>query len=140
MATPADPERLERLRAVPLFADLSEDSLQRIAAIASDFACPPGQMLVAPNQVGAGLFVIEEGTVTVEVQARKFELGEGEFVGELALLDERATHSGRVRAASPVRGIAIARDDFSKALEDEPKLALTMLKTLARRLARAAPL
>ena len=140
MTTATDPARLERLRSVPLFADLAPESLTRVAEITSDFTCPTGQVLVAPNQVGAGLFVIEEGKVMVEVRDRKFELGRAEVIGELALLDENATHSGRVRATTEVRGFAIARDDFSQALQDEPKIALTMLKTLARRLARAAPL
>lgn len=130
-------ERVERLRSVPLFAGLSDASLERILERATEFEAAPGHVLVQPHQPGAGLFVIEEGTATVELKGKKLELGEGEFFGELALLDEDAVHSGRVCAATPMRCLAIGRDDFSELLETEPTIARSMLRVLARRLSRA---
>jgi CRP-like cAMP-binding protein len=85
--------------------------------------------------VGSGLFIIEEGTVALSVRDRSQELGPGEFFGELSLLDERATRTTRVRARTDVRGYCITRDDFMALLEAEPKIAITMLKVLAHRLA-----
>jgi CRP-like cAMP-binding protein len=130
-------ERVERLRSVPLFAGLSDASLQRVLERATEFEAAPGHVLVQPHQPGAGLFVIEDGTVTVELRDKKVELGEGEFFGELALLDEDAVHSGRVCAATPLRCLAIARDDFAELLETEPTIARSMLRVLARRLSQA---
>ena len=91
-----------------------------------------------PNRPGAGLFVIEDGTVEVELPKSKIELGPGEFVGELALLDENATHVARVHATSEIRCLAISRDDFDRVLASEPELAVSMLKVLARRLSEAS--
>ena len=45
-----------------------------------------------------------------------------------------ATRSARVRAATPVRCLAVSRADFEALLESEPALAVSMLRTLARRL------
>ncbi len=128
-------ERVEKLRSVPLFGSLSESSLERVLDRATEFEAEPGHVLVQPNQPGAGLFVIEEGTVTVETKDRKIELGEGEFFGELALLED-VTHTGRVCASTPLKALAINRDDFAELLEAEPTLARSMLKVLARRLAQ----
>jgi len=135
MAEASSSESLENLRKVPLFADLSEDSLARIADTSTVFEASTGHVLVQPRKAGAGLFVIEEGSVTVELQGRKLELGPGEFFGELALLRKDETHTARVCAASPCRLLAIRRDDFDGLLETEPHLAVSMLKVLAERLA-----
>ena len=130
-------QRRDRLRQIPLFAELSDAALERILACATEFEARHGHVLVQPDHPGAGLFVIEEGTATVELRDRKIELGPGEFFGELALLDERATHTGRVCASTELRCLAIARDDFDGLLQDEPKMAIAMLKALAHRLAIA---
>ncbi len=128
-------ESLANLRRVPLFAGLSDGALGRIAETSTEFEAGTGHVLVQPRQAGTGLFVIEEGSVTVELPGRKLELGPGEFFGELALLREDDTHIARVCAASPCRLLAIRRDDFDGLLEEEPHLAVSMLKVLAERLA-----
>jgi voltage-gated potassium channel len=138
VASRPDDERLQSLRDIPLFADLSEATLQRILECANEFECPGGQVLVQTNQPGAGLFVIEEGKVAVEFKDRRIVLGEGQFFGELALLDVEAVHAARVRTETPVRCLAIRRDDFDGLLASEPAVAISMLKVLARRLAAAA--
>ena len=131
--TPND--QLANLRKVPLFAELSDEVLQHVFECATEFEASEGHVLVQPNLPGTGLFIIEEGSVTVELPDRKVELGPGEFFGELALLDEGATHSARVCAASPVRCLALRRDDFDDLLANQPRLAIAMLKTVAKRLA-----
>jgi voltage-gated potassium channel len=75
--------------------------------------------------------------VEVELPGKKIELGPGEFFGELALLDEKATHMARVSASSSLRCLALGRDDFLELLETQPRLAIAMLKVVARRLAGA---
>jgi CRP-like cAMP-binding protein len=131
-------ERLEKLQAIPLFAHLPQEALERVLDCATEFEAARGHVLLQPNRPGAGLFVIDDGTVEVELPKRKIELGPGEFVGELALLDENATHVARVHATSEIRCLAISRDDFDRLLESEPELAVSMLKVLARRLSEAS--
>ena len=128
-------DQIARLRNVPLFADLPDEVLADIAARATSFEASEGHVLVQPNMAGTGLFVIEDGSVRVEAPGRKIELGPGEFFGELALLDENATHGARVTAASAVRCLALGREDFDALLVGQPRLAIAMLKTVARRLA-----
>ena len=125
------------LRAVPLFADLPDDVLAHVARCATEFEAAEGHVLVQPSMAGAGLFIIEEGAVKVEAHGKTIELGPGEFFGELALLDEGATHSARVCAATPLKCLAIGRNDFDDLLTSEPRLAITMLRTVARRLSKS---
>ncbi len=84
------------------------------------------------------MYVVEEGTVVVEVRGGvQIELGPGEFVGELSLLVPDAHRIGRIRALTDVRCLAISREAFTELLEDEPELAVAMLPVLARRFADA---
>lgn len=134
MTDPATSERIEWLRSVPLFSGLSDERLARVLQVASEHDVPAGHVLIQPDEAGAGLFVVEDGTVVVERRTGTVELGAGEFFGELALLFDGAVHSLRVRAATPVRVLALARDDVTRLIESEPQVALAMLRVLARRL------
>lgn len=137
MAGTSTSARIERLRSIPLFADLSERSLRRILRAGTEFEVPAGHVLVQPRMEGSGLFVVEDGTVVVEALGRRLERGPGEFFGELVLLTPDAVRAARVRAKTPVRCMAISRYDFIRLLEEEPKMAIAMLRVLARRLAEA---
>lgn len=123
------------LRAIPLFAEVSDDALARLAAVATHVDVPAGQVLARLDDAGQGMFVVEEGSVSVELRSRTVDLGPGEFFGELALLVPDATRVARVRAAEPSRLLAIGRAEFLALLESEPRMALAMLPVLARRLA-----
>ena len=129
-------ERTDALARVPVFTGLSRRSLERIARIAKDVELRAGQVLIEPSAKGSGMFVVLEGTVTASLRGRRSrELGAGDIVGELALLTPDAQRTARVRAQTPVRCLAIARDDFRKILTDEPKVAVQLLETVAARLA-----
>lgn len=130
-------ERVERLRAIPLFAGLSDRSLGHVAKALDEFEAPAGQILVEPGAVGSGMYVISDGTVSVETRRQRLELGPGEFFGELALLNADEHRIGRVQAKTDVRGFALSRRDFEQLLESEPKLALALLRGLAARLSAA---
>ena len=52
-----DPERLRRL---PLFAELGDEALARVAAIATELDCPAGTVLAQADDAGSGMYVVEE--------------------------------------------------------------------------------
>jgi CRP-like cAMP-binding protein len=121
---------------VPLFADLSRRALERIGRAATEVEIPAGRLLIQPNAKGLGLFVIQEGSVVVELRGRRRrELGPGEVVGELALLRRSGARTARVQAKSAVRCLAIDRQTFRELLIAEPKLALALLEVIADRVA-----
>ena len=126
--------RVGRLRAIPLFAGLDDSALERIAEIATEVEARPGQVLTRADDPGAGMFVVEEGTVAVELRSRTVEFGPGEFFGELSLLVPDARRIARVRATSDARLLAVSRADFAALLESEPRLAVGMLPVVAQRL------
>ena len=130
-------DTIEMLRKVPMFAELDEDELAWVADLASGFEVPAGFVLIEHGQPGSGMFIVTEGAVVVELPQGPVELGPGEFVGELPLLADGITRVARVRATTPVKGLAISRMALSELLQREPRVAVRMLPVLARRLAEA---
>jgi CRP-like cAMP-binding protein len=125
---------LEHLKALPLFARVSDASLARVAEAATEFEAAAGQVLAEIGQPGSGMFVVEEGEVVVDLpHGGEAVLGHGEFFGEMALLTDEP-HSARVRAKTHVRCIALSSRDFAALLDEEPRVAVAMLPVLARRL------
>ena len=131
--TPAD------LRAIPLFAGASDAGLERISAEAGELLAQEGQIVALEGDVGSGMFVILDGTASVEWRGGSVDLDAGTFFGELTLLAPGGRRNARVRAASEMRCLAIPRDTALELIESEPAVALVMLREIARRFASALP-
>jgi len=123
------------LRRSRLFADFDDEKLERLAARFSEVEFPANQVLIEPRTPGAGLFLICDGTVVVDAHAMQRELGPGEIVGEISLVEEDGLRRARVFAKTPVRCLALDRADFEQMLQAEPELAEAMQDLARNRLA-----
>jgi CRP/FNR family transcriptional regulator, cyclic AMP receptor protein len=130
----ADPEKIAQLRDIPMLAALPDDALERLASSATDFEASAGHVLIQANQPGSGLLILTSGQASVELGTQTITCGAGECIGELSLLVEDVFHVARVRATSDVRGYAISRHDFNQLLDSDSRIALALLRVLARRL------
>jgi CRP/FNR family transcriptional regulator, cyclic AMP receptor protein len=132
-----DQQKVDLLRRVDLFSGLPPESLEVLADAAVEIEFPAGHYIVQQGMVGSGLLVIVSGSVTVvrgdDVLAT---LGPGDFFGELSVLDQ-APRSASVIAQEPTTCLGIASWDLLRVLEEQPKLALALLRALAARI-RAA--
>jgi CRP-like cAMP-binding protein len=131
-------ERLEALRRVPLFSELGNEELQRVAEAVNEVEVPAQQLLVQPGTAGTGMFFIAEGTAVVETKRDEIELGPGQFFGELALMSEDATRTARVRAKTELRCLALDRASFRKLVTEHPEVAASLLEVALGRLAENA--
>ncbi len=133
----ATTEHLEFLRKSDLFHDLSDETLEQVAGAVTEYDAPAGTVMIEPGVPASGVFVICEGTVVVETHdGREHELGPGQSFGELSIL-AHTVRTGRVRAKTPVRCLAIERLTFEKLIENEPAVARALLRVLACRLVEA---
>jgi CRP-like cAMP-binding protein len=132
--------RVEALRRVPLFSELGDEELQRVAEAVNEVQVPAEQLLVQPGTAGTGMFFIAEGTAVVETKRDEIELGPGQFFGELALINEDATRTARVRAKTELSCLALDRASFRKLVAEHPEVAASLLEVALGRLAEnAAP-
>jgi CRP-like cAMP-binding protein len=129
----------DELRSIPLLSAASDDALERLAASGGELTSRAGQIIALEGDAGSGMFVILDGTATVEWRGGSVDLEAGTFFGELTLLAPGGRRNARVRAATEMRCLAIPRDVALDVIESEPSIALAMLKEVARRLASALP-
>jgi CRP/FNR family transcriptional regulator, cyclic AMP receptor protein len=92
-----------RLKAIPIFSNLSDEEAKRLAAFATETSVADGQILMKQGDYSTELIGIEEGTADVIRDGEKIaSLKEGDLIGEMGLL-EREPRNADVIATSPMR-------------------------------------
>ena len=130
-------EKRTQLERVPLFRDCSSEVLDRLADVTSEFAFADGAVVVQQGQVGNGLYIIVSGGVRIVAGSDELaRLGAGDFFGELSVIDQRP-RAASAYATGATDCLALAAWDLMAVLEQDPRLAVNLLKELAGRL-RAA--
>jgi CRP-like cAMP-binding protein len=134
---PADGGRLSKawlaiLADVPLFADLSRRHLGKVASLGRTKRFPARTSIVTAGTNADAFYVILDGRATVRAGNRRIPLATGDYFGEMALLDG-GVRSASVVADSEMLLMAIPRRGFLKLLESEPKIAISIMGTLAHR-------
>jgi len=129
--------KIDLLQKVQILADIPERALATIAAQAEVIDFPPGHYIVRQGQVGTGFYIVARGRVSViRGTTTMTHLGPGEFFGELSVLDQQP-RTAHVVADEPTTCLAIASWNFTKILEQYPKITLSILREVARRLKSA---
>lgn len=135
-------EELGFLRNVPIFADLDDSELDKIARLGTRKKYKKGNIIVLEQEMGAALFVIITGKVKVvrtDEEGREVILsifGPGEFFGEMSLLDGLA-RSATVVATAKSELFMIHRREFLDLLNEFPAVAISLLAELTMRLRKA---
>ena len=123
-----------------LFAGLAPQQLEKLTAFTFSKDFQPGDVIVEEGRTANGLYIIATGSVEIvksvntERQRRLATLGQGEFFGEMGLLEEQP-RSATARALEPTSCVGIDRWLFLGQLRRDPDLAIAMLQAMARRLA-----
>lgn len=134
--------RLESLRRVPLFAELSPTTLDRVAALTFTRTYRRGETIFRENDPGDALYIIQTGLVRIyRVTADGREktlaiLTDGDFFGEMALVDD-LPRSAVAQARDKTQVLVIYKQDFERLLAEDPHLCHAIITGLSRRL-RAA--
>ena len=132
----AETSRFEFLRSTPFFSKLSNWQLKQINEVFYERTYQDGEFIFEQLQPGAALFFIEDGQVTIQVQ-NKLEsplqlatLTKGQFVGELALLDESPRSASAVSVGN-TKLLALYRKDLEVFSKTKPEIASEIYKALA---------
>ncbi len=129
------------LQKVPLFSQLAPAELQRVVEVARERSYPKNSVILFEDDPGDALYVVAMGQVKVVLIGEDGRevilsvLGEGEFFGEMALIDDEP-RSAHVIAMEDSALIVLRREDFQGILIHAPGIALALLKELSRRLRR----
>lgn len=126
-------ERVSWLRRVPLFAELSTAQLTSIAPFVDEVETAAGQVLIQEGEFGRELLIIVEGAADLTRDGQHLhDLGPGDIVGEIALLDGKPrTATVTTREATTV--LSINKRAFDTMLDLVPGLPHELLRALAAR-------
>jgi CRP/FNR family cyclic AMP-dependent transcriptional regulator len=111
---------VSQLKSIPLFQDVPDDALKKVATFAELESHPEGAAVVKEGGYANDFYAIEEGTAKVERAGEELAtFGPGDVFGEQALL-EGEQRSASVIATSPLRVIKIAHWELDKMKRDMP--------------------
>jgi CRP/FNR family transcriptional regulator, cyclic AMP receptor protein len=97
-----------------------------------------GKVIMSAGAVGAFMYVVLEGRVTVSVGSSVVEhVGPGGMFGELALVD-RSARAATATAAADCKLLAINRNDFLNLVKTKPMFGASLLKSIALRMQQVA--
>lgn len=119
--------------------DLVPGELHRLAGFLDYVSVPAGAQLIGQDEQGDYLLVVLEGRIAVErvaaggARARLAEVKPGDMVGEMSMLDAGSRFSA-CTTLTPCLLAVLEAPRFEALMAAEPRLALALLASLARRL------
>jgi CRP-like cAMP-binding protein len=124
---------VDSLRQGPLFRDVPNRDLTRLAASMREKTFAPGQVVVTEGEGGLGFFVILDGHAKVSQAGEdRGTLATGDYFGEMALIDgdDRAA---TVTADDELRCAALTMWNFRAFVKQHPDVAWGLLTALVKR-------
>jgi CRP/FNR family transcriptional regulator, cyclic AMP receptor protein len=122
-----------RLKKIPVFADLSDEELGHIAALAAEVSVPEGKELVREGDYSYDVLAVEEGTARVERNGAPIaDIGPGDVVGEMGVL-ERSQRNATVIATSPMLLVTLTSWDIRRLNKSAPRAVEHLREIVAQR-------
>ena len=126
------------MKNIPLFKRLSEAKLQALEAACVARTYPKNVILFIEGEEHTNLYIIKKGKICIyanDDQGNQVTLNymtEGEYFGELALLDQRA-HSASAASATPCELLQLSKASFNEIVMSDPASMRIMLAELSQR-------
>lgn len=120
---------VNRLKNIPVLADLDPAAKQIFSTLASEVSVPEGKELVREGDYSYEMMAIEEGTARVTRGGEHVaDLGPGDIVGEIGVV-EKGRRNATVTATSPMVLVTLDRWDARRLAKQSPAV-LEQLKAL----------
>jgi CRP-like cAMP-binding protein len=123
----------EALKQVPLFSDLSDRQVKKLAGRFRERTLKPGTSIVQEGTMsGVGFFVVAEGTAEVTIDGKHVAtVGPGEHFGELAMIAGKE-RGATVTASTELNCFEIPFWDFREFAHDNPDVTWKLLEHVVR--------
>jgi serine phosphatase RsbU (regulator of sigma subunit) len=129
---------------IPLFSSLTPEEQQALFSCLSSIELEAEAMLFYEGDPGDGLYIVASGEVEIlkamgtPEEHQLAVHGQGDFFGEVALLDHQNARSAGARARNPTRLLQMTASDFHELMETHPALALQMTRIISGRMRAAS--
>lgn len=124
---------VSQLKRIPLFADVPDEALQKIAPFATLEEWPAGKVIVREGGFSNHFYAIEDGEAKVEREGQQVaDLARGDVFGEQGLL-EHSERTATVTSTSDVKLIKIEHWELSRMKKAMPEAYEQLLKKVEDR-------
>ena len=130
-------QKIDLLKKVPLFSNLSQRHLREIGKHADQIPVKAGRILAQQGRAGWDFIFIAEGKARVEKNGKVIrQLSEGDFFGEISLIDGEP-RTATVVAETDMTLLIVYKTSFDHLLDAIPGLQRKILVSLCQYLRRA---
>ena len=127
-------DRLLLVRGVPIFKELRDEFLVRLASIMNEVSYPSSKMIFAQGQEGRSLYIVASGRVRVHLGDKDLAiLDKGSCFGEMSLFDAEP-RSASVTAISGCDCLVLTQQQLYEAIDETPDIAVNIIRLLSRRI------
>lgn len=127
-------DRLLFVRGVPIFKELRDDFLVRLASIMDELSFPAKHTIFTEGQEGRSLYIVVSGRVRVHLGDRDLaQLDKGATFGEMSLFDAEP-RSASVTAIEPCECLMLTQQQLYDAIDETPGIAVNVIRLLSRRI------
>lgn len=131
----------EFLKAVDLFAKLTDEDIHSIAEVCHEEHHRAGKIIFEEGWDADRLYIIKKGSVRITKQVDGVGeeiltiIQDGDYFGEMAIIDDHQ-RSARATAVEDLDAVVIKKDDFDELMQTNMVLANRLLWTFSRILSR----
>jgi CRP-like cAMP-binding protein len=127
-------QRLLLIQKVPIFEELRDDFLVRLAATMEELSFPTNQLIVKQGDEGRSLYILASGQVKVHIGDREIaKLKKEDCFGEMAVLDAEP-RSASVTTLEPCECLVLTQQQLYEAIDETPDVAVNIIRLLSRRI------
>ncbi len=117
---------------VPMFAKLDASEIASLLPSLNSVGFNAGELIVHEGDMASAMFFIASGRVEVELDNNLLTLEEGQYFGEVALIEHRQrTHN--VRAQTKCKLLVLEAPDFERLMRTRPELLKAIRQNIADR-------
>jgi CRP/FNR family transcriptional regulator, cyclic AMP receptor protein len=127
-------ERLLFVRGVPIFKELRDDFLVRLASVMDELSFPTKHGIFTEGQEGRSLYIVVSGRVRVHLGDRDLaQLEQGACFGEMSLFDAEP-RSASITTLEPCECLMLTQMQLYDAIDETPGIAVNIIRLLSRRI------
>lgn len=120
-------DRLLFVRQVPIFKELRDDFIVRLASVMNELSYPGNYTIFQQGQEGQSLYILVSGRVKVHIGDTKLaEVDKGNYFGEMSVFDTQP-RSASITTLESCECLELTQEQLYDAIEETPEIAVNII-------------
>jgi CRP/FNR family cyclic AMP-dependent transcriptional regulator len=127
-------DRLLFIRDVPIFKELRDDFLVRLASVMEEVLFDTNYTIITEGHEGRAMYIVVSGVVSVHFKGQELaRLKHGACFGEMSVFDAEP-RSASVTTLEPCNCLVLTQQQLYDAIDETPGIAVNIIRLLSRRI------